>query len=183
MSYPKTLRPWLLALAIAPLSPAMSAEAIFDFTRPAAARGFRVINDGVMGGVSSSRLEFAADGMLFTGTVSMENNGGFASFRGPLRVPAGARALLLTVRGDGQAYKLSLKQDDSNATGQYQTSFTVPREWTTLRFVPTDFAATFRGRALAAPTIVLGEVQTVGLLIADKQVGAFRIEVRSVGAE
>lgn len=128
MTYPKLLRPWLLALAIAPLSAALPAEAILDFTRPDAARGFRVINDGVMGGVSSSRLDFAADGMLFTGTVSMENNGGFASFRGPLRVPAGARAL-------------------------------------------------------AAPTIVLGEVQTVGLLIADKQVGAFRIEVRSIGAE
>ena len=102
---------------------------------------------------------------------------------GPLRVAAGARALLLAVRGDGQVYKLSLKADDSNATGQYQASFTVPREWTSLRFVPTDFAASFRGRALAAPTIVLGEVQTVGLLITDKQVGAFRIEVRSIGVE
>ena len=136
-----------------------------------------------MGGVSSSRLEFGADGMLFTGSVSLDNNGGFASFRGPVRFPAGARALLLTVRGDGQSYKLSAKQDDSNATGQYQAIFTVPREWTTLRFVPTDFTASFRGRALAAPTIVLAEVQTVGLLIADKQVGVFRIEVRSIGAE
>ena len=183
MTYPKLLRPWLLALAIAPLSPATPSEAILDFTRPDAARGFRVINDGVMGGVSSSRLDFGTEGLLFTGSVSMENNGGFASFRGPLRVPAGARALLLTVRGDGQVYRLTLKPDDSNATGQYQASFTVPREWTTLRFVPTDFSASFRGRALTAPTIALGDVQTMGLLIADKQVGAFRIEVRSIGAE
>ena len=183
MPYPKLLHPWLLAFAIAPFAPAIASEAILDFTRPDAASGFRVINDGVMGGVSSSRLDFIAEGMVFAGTVSLENNGGFASFRGPLRLPAGARALLLTVRGDGQTYKLSLKQDDSNATGQYQASFTAPREWTTLRFVPSDFAASFRGRALAAPTIVLGEVQTVGLLIADKQVGAFRVEVMSIGAE
>ena len=183
MPYPKLLHPWLLAFAIAPFAPAIASEAILDFTRPDAASGFRVINDGVMGGVSSSRLDFIAEGMVFAGTVSLENNGGFASFRGPLRLPAGARALLLTVRGDGQVYKLSLKQDDSNATGQYQASFTAPREWTTLRFVPTDFSASFRGRALAAPTIVLGEVQTVGLLIADKQAGAFRVEVRSIGAE
>ena len=183
MPYPKLLHPWLLAFAIAPFAPAIASEAILDFTRPDAASGFRVINDGVMGGVSSSRLDFIAEGMVFAGTVSLENNGGFASFRGPLRLPAGARALLLTVRGDGQVYKLSLKQDDSNATGQYQASFTAPREWTTLRFVPSDFAASFRGRALAAPTIVLGEVQTVGLLIADKQVGTFRVEVMSIGAE
>ena len=72
---------------------------------------------------------------------------------------------------------------DNNATGQYQASFTAPREWTTLRFVPADFSASFRGRALAAPAIVLADVQTVGLLISDKQDGGFRIEVRSVGAE
>ena len=63
MTCPKLLPPWLLALAIAPLSAAMPAEAILDFTRPDAPRGFRVINDGVMGGVSSSCLEFAAEGM------------------------------------------------------------------------------------------------------------------------
>ena len=31
MTYPKLLRPWLLALAIAPLSAAIQAEAILDF--------------------------------------------------------------------------------------------------------------------------------------------------------
>ena len=34
MTYPKLLRPWLLALVIAPLSPALPVEAILDFTRP-----------------------------------------------------------------------------------------------------------------------------------------------------
>ena len=157
MTYSKLLRPWLLALAMAPLSPAIPVEAMLDFTRAAAARGFCVINDGVMGGVSSSRLEFAADGMLFTDKVSLYNNGGFASFRGPVRFPAGARALLLTVRGDGQSYKLSLKQDDSNATGQYQASFTVPREWATLRFVPTDSAA-------AGALLLFGAVQVTRIV-------------------
>ena len=79
------LRPWLLALAVAPLSAARPVKAILDFTRPDAARGFRVINDGVMGGVSSSRLDRAAFGMLFTGTVSLDNNGGFALPQVPAR--------------------------------------------------------------------------------------------------
>ncbi len=37
--------------------------------------------------------------------------------------------------------------------------------------------------AVAAPAIVLAEVQTVGRLIADRQDGAFRIEVGSLGIE
>ncbi|GEM_PF-6236593 len=40
--------------------------------------------------------------MLFEGAVSLENNGSFASFRGPLRIPAESAALLLKVRGDGK---------------------------------------------------------------------------------
>ena len=183
MNYLAPLNPWIVVLAVAPMAPAAAVEATLDFSRPEAARGFRVINDGVMGGLSSSQLEFADGRLIFTGRVSLENNGGFASFRGPLRITPGANTLLLTVRGDGKTYKLSLKQDDSNATGQYQASFTAPREWTTLRFVPADFSASFRGRALAAPAIILADAQTVGLLIADKQAGSFRIEVRSIGAE
>ena len=40
--------------------------------------------------------------MLFEGAVSLENNGSFASVRGPLRIPAESAALLLKVRGDGK---------------------------------------------------------------------------------
>ena len=40
--------------------------------------------------------------MLVEGVVSLENNGSFASFRGPLRILAESAALLLKVRGDGK---------------------------------------------------------------------------------
>lgn len=154
---------------------------ILDLSRPIP--GFRVINDGVMGGVSSSRLDFSAGALVFEGLVSLENNGGFASFRGPVRIPAHAGALLLKVRGDGKRYKLTLKNDDSNATGQYQAGFVAPREWTVLRFVPGDFAASFRGRAVAAPPPVFGDVVTQGLLISDGQAGPFRVEIGALSAE
>ena len=156
---------------------------LLDFANPALAAEFRVINDGVMGGVSSSRLQVVDGALRFEGEVSLENNGGFASFRGPVRLPAGAAALRVTLRGDGQRYKLTLKLDDSNATAQYQARFTAPREWTTLRFEPADFTASFRGRAVTAPPLALGEVRTVGVLISDGQAGAFRVELRELRAD
>lgn len=156
---------------------------LLDFSSSEAVQTFRVINDAVMGGVSTSRLSSTGRAMVFEGDVSLVNNGGFASLRGPVRFPAGSAALLLTMRGDGQRYKLTLKLDDSTGTAQYQAAFVAPREWQTLRFKPADFAASFRGRAVVAPIVRLVEVQYAGLLISDKQSGAFRIELKDIRAE
>jgi len=159
---------------------AHAVQPLLDFSRVEVAKTFRVINDDVMGGVSKSQLSSTGGAMLFEGKVSLENNGGFAAFRGPISFPAEAAALLLTVRGDGQRYKLTLKLDDDTGTSQYQATFVAPREWQTLRFEPADFSASFRGRAVAAPVVRFVEVQYFGLLISDRQPGAFKVEVKSI---
>jgi len=144
---------------------------------------FRVINDGVMGGVSTSRLRPAAGAMVFEGEISLENNGGFASFRGPVKFPALATGLLLTVRGDGRRYKLTLKLDDSARSSQYQAAFVAPLEWQTLRFEPSDFEASFRGRPVSAPPLRFVDVRYGGLLISDKQSGEFKVELKDIRTE
>jgi NADH dehydrogenase [ubiquinone] 1 alpha subcomplex assembly factor 1 len=153
---------------------------LVDFSRSEVAQTFRVINDDVMGGVSTSRLRSTDGAMVFEGVVSLENNGGFASFRGPFRFPTESGALLLTVRGDGQRYKLTLKLDDTTGTPQYQAGFVAPREWQTLRFEPADFAASYRGRAVTASMVELRTVRYFGLLISDRQSGAFRVELKDL---
>lgn len=183
MPYPRTLRALALAATLTLMPSTFAGPPLLDFSMPEVVRAFRVVNDDVMGGVSTSRLSPAAGAMLFDGTVSLENNGGFASFRGPVRFPAGSGVLLLTVRGDGRRYKLTLKLDDGANTAQYQAAFVAPPEWQTLRFMPDDFAASFRGRAVEAPAVRLADVQQVGVLISDQQAGAFRIEVRGITTE
>jgi len=159
-------------------SPATSPA--LDFSDPATAHAFRVINDAVMGGVSNSRLSVTDAVLVFEGEVSLQNNGGFASFRGPVRLPDLAPRLFVTVRGDGKRYKLTVKLDDSAASAQYQAPFTAPQDWTTLRFGPGDFTASFRGRAVVAPPLAFGEVRTLGVLISERQAGPFRIELKDV---
>ena len=162
---------------------ATPASPLIDFADRTVAGGFRVINDGVMGGVSSSRLRDADGALVFEGEVSLENNGGFASFRGPARIPAGSSALLLTVRGDGKRYKLTLKTDDSDRAPQYQAAFVAPGEWAVVRFTNDDFAASFRGRAVDAPPLEFAAVRSLGVLISDRQAGPFRIELKSLRVE
>ncbi len=183
MRYPRALRArhFVAALTLMPLTSA--GPPLLDFSSPDVVRTFQVINDGVMGGMSTSRLSTGSGAMLFEGEVSLENNGGFASFRGPVKFPAGTTELQLTARGDGRRYKLTLKLDDGASTAQYQAAFAAPLEWKTLRFQPADFQASFRGRAVAAPLVQFVDVQYVGLLISDKQSGAFRVELKEIRTE
>jgi len=177
------MRTHCLVATLTLMPSAFAGPPLLDFSSPDAVRTFQVINDGVMGGLSTSRLNLAPGSMSFTGEVSLENNGGFASCRGPVRFTADSTVLLLTVRGDGRRYKLTLKLDDGPRTAQYQAAFVASQEWKTLRFQPVDFHANFRGRAVAAPPVQFADVRYVGLLISDKQSGPFRVDLKEIRAE
>jgi len=70
-----------------------------------------IVNDGVMGGKSSSRFQINSFGNgVFRGNISLENNGGFASVKNhePLNL-AGYGKILLTLIGDGKRYSFRLQ--------------------------------------------------------------------------
>ena len=145
---------------------------LYEFSDPRAAVGWTAINDVVMGGVSSGSMETTEDGAaLFTGRVSLENNGGFASVRSRPRLwDLGAYSgIMMRFRGDGRRYKLNLKTDSAFDGILYRTPFqTHAGEWQTLRFPFTEFQASFRGRAVPqAPALDPARIASVGVLISD----------------
>jgi NADH dehydrogenase [ubiquinone] 1 alpha subcomplex assembly factor 1 len=55
---------------------------VFDFAGAVAGEDWQAVNDGVMGGVSEGTFQITDRNTLaFVGTLSLENNGGFASVR------------------------------------------------------------------------------------------------------
>ena len=55
---------------------------LFDFELSGEANKWLVVNDGVMGGLSQSEVILSGSNTaVFQGTISLENNGGFASTR------------------------------------------------------------------------------------------------------
>lgn len=46
-------------------------------------RSWAVINDGVMGGMSQGTAQYKENSVAFTGTIRLENNGGFSSLKSP----------------------------------------------------------------------------------------------------
>lgn len=154
---------------------------LFDFSRSDAIERWSTVNDGVMGGVSSSRITWTDDGtMRFSGTVSLENNGGFASIRsGPALADLSPYAgLVLRARGDGRRYSLNVYMTEAPRIS-YRAAFeTVPERWYTYRIRFADLTPTFRGRRVDdAPPFDPTCVQAFGILIADQQAGPFRLEL------
>jgi len=154
---------------------------IFDFqtvTNPAA---WQVVNDDVMGGMSSSSWRLTDGTAVFQGEVSLANNGGFASVRS---LPeshglAGGDTFSIRARGDGQRYKFTARMDGSFDRAIYQAVFTTKKdEWEEHRLPLKEFVPSFRGRVLAGePPLDPAGVVSVGFLIADKQAGPFRLAI------
>jgi len=59
-----------------------STYTIFEFSKQSNISSWRVVDDVVMGGVSSGNFEINEEGNgLYTGKISLDNNGGFSSLR------------------------------------------------------------------------------------------------------
>jgi monofunctional biosynthetic peptidoglycan transglycosylase len=149
---------------------------------PNAVEAWYVVNDGVMGGVSSSQMRHLAENVaVFEGNLSLENNGGFASVRTEIKERAleGASALVLRVRGDGKRYQLRLRMDRSWDRVAYGASFeTTAGEWMTVEVPLERFRPTFRGSLPRnARPLDPARVRQIGLMLTDKQEGPFRLEI------
>jgi monofunctional biosynthetic peptidoglycan transglycosylase len=143
---------------------------------------WRVVNDGVMGGLSQSQIKITQDNTaVFQGTVSLENYGGFASVRTLPRTYnlSGYSGLSIRVKGDGKRYQFRVRIDTQFDGIGYRSHFSTTADtWITVRMPFSEFVPTFRGRVLRdAPLLAPAQIRQLGLLIADKQEGAFRLEI------
>ncbi len=145
------------------------------------------VDDVVMGGLSQSQVAATdRNTTIFFGKVSLANHGGFASVRA--RLPAGSlegtEGLRLRLRGDGHRYRMCLRSDDQLDGPTYEINFqTEPGIWMEIQAPFEVFAATYRGHALQGmPTIAPENIEQVGLMIADRQAGPFKLEVDWIAA-
>ncbi len=181
----RAARPFLvpasLSLLFAMNIHAATDKIVYDFQNTTNTTAWQVVNDDVMGGISTSSFRLTNGVALFQGKVSLENNGGFASVRSlPARHDlAGSDVFVVRVRGDGRSYKFTARTDPSFDSAIYQCVFTTKKgEWEEHRLPFKQFIPTFRGRVLAGePPLDPAKVTSVGFLISDKQDGPFQLEV------
>ncbi len=169
-----------------PLAESWSENSIlFDFSQPSAWTYWRIVNDGVMGGVSSSRMAQTEEGTaLFSGDVSLENNGGFASVEARFDAVdlSSYDGIEITYRGDGQGYGFNMRHRPAWIV--YQADFVARQaeEWQIVRIPFDRLTALSFGRRVSAEPFDPKSVITMQLIISDKQEGPFAIELQSIKA-
>ena len=135
--------------------------------------------------MSSSSVTDSADGVVFSGSVSLDNNGGFASIRNVFDDVADLSAfsdLVVEAVGDGKTYVVELRTDESDIS--YWQRFT-PAPGTTSYELPLDSFAPhsrFGDPIDGGPALDPSRVRSVAMYILDKQVGEFRIVISRITA-
>ena len=134
---------------------------IDDLTDPSP---WRFVSDQVMGGVSDGAMKTGQNPrhIRLTGRVSTANNGGFIQMRRDLAPwPADTQAVVLKVKGDGQAYFAALRTSDATRPWHsYRARFAAPRDWAEITLPIADFQPSRDGM----PPLDLTRLTSIGLL-------------------
>jgi len=157
----------------------------YDFTTQAAVANWSVQNDTVMGGVSESSSTWVNKQLVFSGNLSLENNGGFVSCFGPVdeKLPSlmnGSTAIRIRATGDSKTYLFQLRSDDGT---NYVQRFTSTKEKDQVYVLPlSDFTSVdWRLTEIAdAPAMNTSSIYQMGIYLVDKQTGPFRIAITSI---
>lgn len=172
----------LILIVIMALTMANGELLLFDFSSPEKSGDWYTINDDVMGGISQSNIHLNADKTAtFTGKVSLENNGGFASIRSRLDINKESifNGVALRIKGDGNKYNIRFRTHTNFDGYAYSAKIeTVEGVWKEYRLPFKDFKPTYRGYTLSnKPPLESADIAQIGVLISDKQSGEFEITI------
>ena len=118
--------------------------------------------------------------ILTFGTLSLENNGGFASVRSRLGEVnlENSDSITARIRGDGREYTMNLYVPRGSGGYSFRQSFNTKKgEWIEVSVPVNKFVATYRGRVFPNQKFDPTKVNSLGFLLGDKKAGPFKLEV------
>lgn len=158
---------------------------IFDFDANSNLSNWNVVNDGVMGGISKAKLEINQDGnAIFKGTVSLENNGGFASLRYRFNTKEVGEytKVIIRLKGDKTTYQFRTKTNAYDRHS-YIALFETTGEWQTIEISLSEMYPAFRGRKLSIPNYPSEQMQEIAFLIGNKKAENFKLEIDKISLQ
>ena len=157
-------------------------KVLYDFKQFDGPAGWRIINDGVMGGLSKGNIGMDDEGNgLFWGSVSLANNGGFSMASLSLNTTSvtGYSKVVVELKGDKKKYQLRLKSRRSQMHS-YVKTFETSGEWEFIEVPFDEMEPRFRGRLLDMPAFQADQIEEIALLIGNKAEEDFKLAIRSI---
>lgn len=176
---------YIVLLLILSLPTQSNMEKIYIFSNQQNIREWRVVNDGVMGGISKSYLTLNDIGHgKFSGHVSLDNNGGFASIQlnRTIKLTKENRFIVLRIKGDGKRYEFRLKGESSQSES-YVHQFATSGEWENLKLALSEFYPQYRGRRLNIQNFNFKNIEQLSFLVNNKQEEDFELLIDWIGLE
>jgi len=158
---------------------------LYDFADQSDVSDWFNQNDTVMGGVSDSATTWVDGQLVFSGNLSLDNNGGFTSTFGPINdqlptLMSGAKAIVVTARGDGKTYLMQIRNyDNTRYVQRFTTVADVEQDYVLplADFESVDWRLSVIPNAAPIDTTTIGQL---GFYLLDKQVGPFEIAISSI---
>jgi hypothetical protein len=162
-------------------------DPVFDFPTSDDVNEWSVVNDTVMGGVSSGQLAWEDEALVFTGDLSLDNNGGFASVRSPLVDPtavaewATSDGMRVELGGDGRTWTVEVRMDFADG-GWTSTVTTSADEITTVDLPWSSFepVTRFLDPREANEPLDPARIVSVAFYLVDGIEAPFRLELHSI---
>ena len=155
---------------------------LFNFNAECDMSDWRVVDDGVMGGLSQGQIALNEEGRaVYKGHVSLENNGGFSSlrYRSDAKNVSKYSTFLLKVKGDGKRYQFRVKSGESDRHS-YIHYFETTGEMQEVEINFADMYPTFRGRKLDMANFGGEQIVEMAFLIGNKKEQDFMLEIDEI---
>ena len=161
---------FLAITLISVISFSLNAQNIFDFGSDLNLKSWYIVNDDVMGGASSSTLTINNSGHgVFSGKISLKNNGGFASTRynfNKINVSKD-NTINIILKGDKKIYQFRIKEKNYDYHS-YVYNFITSGKWEVISINLKDMYPSYRGRKLNEQNFSGNEINQLSILISNK---------------
>lgn len=158
---------------------------LFEFSTTSDFKKWRIMNDGVMGGVSESTFtQNKVGNAVFKGAVSLDYNGGFASVRYGFETLdiSGAKTVKIRLKGDQKNYQCRVR-NQQNESHIYKYEFETSGAWEIIEIPLQEMTPSFRGTRPNIPNYAAQELSEIGFLIANKKKETFDLEIDKIWLE
>ena len=163
----------------------IQSKLIFDFNHNSNITDWNIVDDVVMGGRSNGKFKIDNDGNgVFSGDVSLENNGGFSSVRYQFEKINTTKdsKVIIRLKGDGKEYQFRIK-NNRNTYYSYITSFKTSGNWETIVFNLKDLYPSFRGQTMNIPNFTGNSIEEIVFLIGNKKNESFTLVLDKIDIE
>jgi len=155
----------------------MEPQLIFKFDHNTNSNDWKIIDDVVMGGRSSGRFSIDTNGNgVFSGDVSLENNGGFSSVQyqfNKIKTTKDSK-VIIRLKGDGKEYQFRIKSN-RNTYYSYITNFKTTGDWENITINLKDLYPSFRGQTMRMPNFTGDSIEEIVFLVGNKKNESFKL--------